>query len=72
MNIGGSKKQITASMDAAPSDIADRFINDHGIDGSLHGTLAQMIEDQINRIKASASEVAGPATEHGPDSAVYA
>lgn len=45
VNIGGSKKQIQANVDADPGDIARRFINEHGIDAKFQDTLEQMIAD---------------------------
>ena len=47
VNIGGSKKQTTAHIDADPSSIASRFINEHGVDPKYHYTLTQLIDDQI-------------------------
>ena len=54
MNIGGSKKQTTAHIDADPSSIASRFITEHGVDPKYHYTLTQLIDDQIKQIKLNA------------------
>jgi hypothetical protein len=54
VNIGGSKKQTTAHIDADPSSIASRFINEHGVDPKYHYTLTQLIDDQIRQIKENA------------------
>ena len=39
VNIGGSKKQTTAHIDADPASIASRFITEHGVDPKYHYTL---------------------------------
>lgn len=54
VNIGGSKKQTQAHIDADPSSIASRFINEHGVDPKYHYTLTQLIDDQISKIKENA------------------
>ena len=48
-------------MDSSAAEIANRFINEHGIDARFSETLTQMINDQICKIKASASQ-----PEEGP------
>ena len=42
-------------MEAEPTEIALRFIKEHGIDEKYLDTLSQLIEDQISKIKANAN-----------------
>ena len=56
VTIGKEQKKIQASIDAAPAEIAERFITQHGIDPKLLEQLTEMIDDQLCKIKASAHE----------------
>lgn len=51
VSIGGEKKIIQAYIDSMPTEIASRFIEEHGVDTKLQDTLTKLISDQINKIK---------------------
>ena len=45
VNIGGQKKQIMASVDSKPDEIASMFIKEHKIDQKYQKVLSKLIDD---------------------------